>query len=220
MFSSISNKYVCFIGLSLLIVLSFIVWRTSLACAATTRATRANLARNGPDPGPGGPILSHQQNNQAVQEVNNGGGNATFVGNGQGNSGNQGFNKGLNQANAANGGNQVSGQRKIIGIQQNNQILQATNNGGGNATFTGTNQGNSGNQGINQGNNQDNSGNLGNQVNNQGDIIGTQINDPGTEVNNQGSTVQHQVNYINLLPNLGIGLSLYPHLQLSLGLGR
>jgi len=205
---------------SLLIILSFFVWKTALARVSTAQITHAGLARTGQDPGPGGPVLSNQENNQAVQAVNNGGGNATFVGKGQGNSGNQGINKGLNQTNAANGGNQVSGQRRIIGVQENNQFLQATNNGGGNATFIGTGQGNSGNQGINQGNNQDNSNNRGNQVNNQGDIIGTQINDPGTEVNNQGSLIQHQVDYINLLPNLGIGLHLLPSPQLVLSLGR
>src|SRR5579875_2586944 len=194
MLSSRSHAYICFMVFSLLIVFSFLVWKTALARVSTAQITHAGLARTGQDPGPGGPVLSNQENNQAVQAANNRGGNATSVGKGQGNSGNQ--------------GNRVRRQRRIICVQENNQLLQATNNGGGNATFIGTGQGNSGNQGINQGNNQDNSNNRGNQVNNQGDIIGTQINDPGTEVNNQGSLIQHQVDYINLLPNLGIGLHL------------
>lgn len=189
------------------------------ASPAQTVFSRTDLASQWQGIGPGGPGIHRQQNNQFLQGVNNGGGNATFVGAGQGNSGNLGVNNGLNQVNAANGGNQVSGQHKSLGFQQNEQALQSINNGGRNTTLIGNNQGNSGNQGINRGLNQDNSGNSGNQVNNQGNVIGVQVNNQGSQVNNNGNLILHQINYINLLPAIRLHVALVPRPQLSLGLG-
>lgn len=167
--------------------------------------------------GPGG----NQQNNQSYHGISNTGNHATLVGRNQGNSGNSGINHGLNQDVSANSGNQVSGQHKSIGVQQNNQLIHQGNGSGSgnNATFIGADQGNSGNSGFNLGNSQDNSGNTGNQVNNQGNIIGTQINNQGSNVANDGNIIENQVNYINLIPGLGVYMSLRPKLQFAVSVG-
>lgn len=172
-----------------------------------------------PGPPPSGPS---QINNQSFHGVNGNRNVTTLVGTNQGNSGNQGLNRGYSQDNSVNSGNQVSGQRKIIQLQENNQYLQQSDDQGSNNTNTqiGSNQGNSGNEGLNFGHNQDNSSNTGNQVNNEGNVIGTQINKQGTTVNNQGDLIEHQTNYLYLLPNVGIEFTLKPRLQIGLSVGR
>src|SRR5690349_22871362 len=100
------KRHLSFSLSGLLLILLLVVGSVSLAVVspAQTAFSRANLASRWQGIGPGGPGIHHQQNNQVLQGVNNGGGNATFVGAGQGNSGNLGVNKGLNQVNSANGG--------------------------------------------------------------------------------------------------------------------
>ncbi len=174
------------------------------------------------DPQPG----DVQQNTQQYR------GNSFFndhglhVGQNQANSGNEGANHGLSQDNSANAGNQVSGQRKVIKTQINNQFFhpgEGSGSGSGSnntSTFIGAFQGNSGNSGINLGNNQDNSGNFGNEVNNQGNIIGTQVNKQGSTVVNDGNIIQHQINYVQLIPGIGVYLSVRPKLQFSISVGN
>lgn len=221
MFFLILKRRLYFVISSLLPILLILVMGVLLVFASPvqTALSRTDLAQRWQGIGPGGPDIHHQQNNQSLQAVANGSGNATFTGAGQGNSGNLGVNNGLNQVNASNLGNQVSGQRKNVGLQENDQAFQQTNNNSHNATLIGTNQGNSGNQGINRGLNQDNSGNNGNQVNNQGNVIGVQVNNQGSQVNNNGNLILHQINYIDLLPAIHLHVALVPRPQLSLGLG-
>ncbi len=216
MTSSIIRNSIFWSIVSLLIVV-FLIVRASFACAVTTARDVAHpnlihtMHRERHDTAPG-----DQQNSQFLAG-SNGGLNSTFVGAHQGNSGNQGLNRGLNQDNGGNSGNQISGQRKIIEFQNNDQQVQGgSDNSSSSSTYSGIDQGNSGNQGINRGFNQDNAGNSGNEVNNQGNVIGTQINNQGSEVNNNGSIIQHQVNVIGLLPSLQAHLSLFPKPQLSL----
>lgn len=168
------------------------------------------------------PSINHQQNSQFFHGVTNADNHAIFLGRNQGNSGNQGLNRGDSQDTSLNGANSISSQHKPIGIQQNDQLIQGNGgSGSGNsATFVGSNQGNSGNEGWNSGNNQDNANNAGNQVNNQASTIGTQINAQSSEVNNQGSVIGHQVDNISLLPGLGVSLTVRPRLQLALNVGR
>lgn len=165
---------------------------------------------------------NNQQNNQSYRGASGIGNTAVIVGRRQGNTGNPGLNRGFNQDDSGNSGNQLSGQRKPINVQDNHQFLhQGNGSGSGNrATFIGAFQGNSGNSGFNLGNNQDNSGNSGNQVNNQGNIIGTQINNQGSSVTNDGNIIQHQVNYVNLIPGLGLYVSLRPKLQFAVSIGN
>jgi hypothetical protein len=175
-------------------------------------------------PGPLPPIGGAQVNNQASSGSINNGNVTSFLGANEGNSGNQGLNRGFTQDNTVNLGNEVSGQRRVIGTQVNNQYQRQTGGGasGSNNTtsFAGIDQGNSGNEGINLGHNQDNAGNSGNQVNNQGNIIGTQINSQGSDVTNQGDIIEKQVNYVTLLPGVHLGLSLQPKLRFGLSLGN
>ncbi len=168
------------------------------------------------------PPLKSQENNQNYHGASNFHDSASVVGHHQGNTGNPGVNHGFNQDNSVNSGNQVSTQRKIIGVQSNNQFLHRKNGtGAGNtATFIGAFQGNSGNSGFNLGNNQDNSVNSGNQVNNQGNVIGTQINKQGSSVTNDGNIIQHQINYIDLIPGLGVYVSLRPKIQFAVSVGN
>jgi hypothetical protein len=162
-----------------------------------------------------------QHNNQSFNGRSHFGNSAVFVGQGQGNTGNQGVNRGDNMDSSANGGNQVSERHTPIKTQVNNQSLTQSEGGAGNTvTFIGADQGNTGNSGINTGNNQDNAGNMGNQVNNQANVIGTQINAQGTTVNNEGSTILHQINYVNLIPSLGLTFSLRPRFQFGLTAGK
>lgn len=163
-----------------------------------------------------------QQNNQRFQGVSSSGNHAFLVGSNQGNTGNEGINPGFAQDNSIDSGNQVTGQRKSIGYQQNNQLVggDGGSNNGNTSTYFGFNQGNSGNEGVNLGNNQDNAGNSGNQVNNQGNVIGTQVNNQGSTVNNSGNIIEHQINYINLLPGVGVYVGLKPKLEFALSLGK
>ncbi len=159
---------------------------------------------------------TNQQNNQSFRGISSSGNSAHVVGSNEANSGNQGTNRGFSQDNSGNAGNIVSGQRKPIDVQENNQSFEGNGSGEGNkVTMIGRNQGNSGNEGLNFGHNQDNANNSGNQVNNQGNIIGTQINNQGTVVNNQGNTIGRQINYLSLLPGLRLSLRLRP-LQVGL----
>lgn len=165
-----------------------------------------------------------QQNNQGFQGVTHSGNNALLIGHDEGNSGNPGVNRGFNQDDSVDGGNQVAGQRKAIGVQANNQLITGhgggASNSGNSSTSIGFDQGNSGNSGVNLGNNQDNAGNFGNQVNNQANVIGTQVNKQGTTVNNDNDVIQHQINYVNLLPNVGVYLGVRPKLEFSVSLGK
>ena len=164
-----------------------------------------------------------QQNNQGFQGISNSGNNALLIGHNEGNTGNAGLNRGFNQDDSVDSGNQVVGQRKAIGVQANNQLITGhggASNSGNTATSIGFDQGNSGNSGVNLGNNQDNAGNLGNQVNNQANVIGTQVNKQGTTVNNDNDVIQHQINYVNLLPNVGVYLGVRPKLEFSVSVGK
>lgn len=165
-----------------------------------------------------------QQNNQAHSGNSFFGNQAISVGHAQDNTGNIGVNRGINQDDSANAGNQVSGQHKVIKTQINNQALHQSGNGasgsGNSATFIGAFQGNSGNSGLNFGNNQDNAGNFGNQVNNQGNIIGTQVNKQGSSVVNDGNIIQHQINYVQLVPGLSVYVSVRPKLQFAISIGN
>lgn len=201
-------KYRLYFVISSVLVASLFTIHLALPAGAVTRA--------GPQPG------NNQQNNQSYHGASNFGNRAVVVGHRQGNTGNPGLNRGFNQDNSGNSGNQLSGQKKSIKVQDNHQFLhQADGSGGGNSTtFIGAFQGNSGNSGFNSGNNQDNSGNAGNQVNNQGNIIGTQINKQGSSVTNDGNIIQHQVNYVDLIPGLGIYVSLRPKLQFAVSVGK
>lgn len=167
---------------------------------------------------------SVQQNNQGFQGVTHSGNSALLVGHNEGNSGNPGLNRGFNQDDSVDGGNQVAGQRKAIGVQANNQLIaghgDGVSNSGNSSTSIGFDQGNSGNSGINLGNNQDNAGNFGNQVNNQANVIGTQVNKQGSTVNNDNNVIQHQINYVNLLPNVGVYLGVRPKLEFSVSVGK
>lgn len=211
-----------FLGISLLFLLLLYsrLWDIPAisAHAAYKRVSAVSMAQSAtprqpaPDPPP-------QVNSQFLQPPSN---NSTIIvsrGSNQGNSGNQGENDGFNQDSSANSGNAISSQHKHIGLQENNQLIQNNGNSGGgetDITNIGLDQGNSGNEGENNGFNQDNAQNSGNQVNNQGTVIGTQINNQGSEVNNNGSTIQHQVNYVSLLPNIQLHISLQPRPQISL----
>ena len=73
--------------------------------------------------------IQYQQNIQNFEGGSGGGGSATFIGDNQGNSGNEGFNTGFNQDNANNSGNQVNNQGDIIGTQINNQGSTVNNDG-------------------------------------------------------------------------------------------
>jgi len=165
-----------------------------------------------------------QQNNQGFQGITHSGNSALLIGHNEGNSGNPGLNRGFNQDDSVDGGNQVAGQRKAIGVQANNQLITghggSGSNSGNSSTNIGFDQGNSGNSGINLGNNQDNAGNFGNQVNNQANVIGTQVNKQGTTVNNDNNVIQHQINYVNLLPNVGVYLGVRPKLEFSVSVGK
>src|SRR5581483_11329253 len=218
------KKYTLLFILSSLVAGVFLSHMLLSASAATTpqgiRKMRTDAARGITVDPPRPESLSghgtNQQNNQSFQGVSSSNDHARLVGRNQGNSGNQGENRGFNQDDSENAGNMVSGQKKSIEVQDNNQTLQGGGSGEGNSvTMVGSNQGNSGNQGTNLGNNQDNSANAGNQVNNQGNIIGTQINNQGSVVNNQGNIIGRQVNYLSLLPGLRVSLSLQP-LQVGL----
>jgi hypothetical protein len=159
-----------------------------------------------------------RQNNQSFVGTSNSGNEVNFWGNNQGNSGNQGYNRGFSQDNGSNSGNMVSSQRKNIQYQENNQYNAGGGSNGNNiTTMIGKNQGNSGNQGINQGYNQDNASNSGNQVNNQGNVIGTQINNQGTQVNNNGSIIGKQINHVTLIPPLHANLSLGSAFRFAVG---
>lgn len=238
MVSSIFKNRFYLIVLSSIGMLLLIGSAGSLAIAATGHATRAvsiGIARHrtnaeahlagrpaGPPPPPPG---NNQVNNQAFHGGGGANDNVTnVIGANEGNTGNQGINRGYSQDNAINHGNQVSGQRRAIAVQQNNQYLrQGDGGGGGNGnttTFMGSNQANSGNEGLNFGHNQDNANNSGNQVNNEGNVIGTQINKQGTTVNNRGNVIQNQINYVNLLPGLGVTLTLQPKIQVGLSVGN
>jgi hypothetical protein len=216
------NKKIYSVFYALPITLLLLAGGTSLVFASPIRTTlsRGSVGNSWQHIGRGKPDLHHQENNQVFRGVSNNSGNATFVGTDQGNSGNLGLNNGLDQVNTANAGNQVVSQHKNIEVQNNDQSLRRTNNGGGNTTLIGTNQGNSGNQGTNNGFNQDNAGNQGNQVNNQGNIIGVQINKQGTQVNNNGNLILHQINNISLLPPIHLHFALLPKPQLSLSTGE
>lgn len=211
------KKYMFLFILSSFIAGLFLLHMALSASAATMSVAQQGIrgmganANNGrvgpPQPGDG----TEQQNNQSFHGVSNSGNSAHVVGRNEANSGNQGVNRGFSQDNAGNAGNVVSGQRKSIDVQENNQTFQGSGSGAGNSvTMIGSNQGNSGNQGLNFGNNQDNANNSGNQVNNQANVIGVQINNQGSVVNNQGNTIGHQINYLSLLPGLRLSLSLRP----------
>lgn len=75
---------------------------TSLMFASPvqTALSRTDLAQRGQGIGPGGPGIHHQQNGQFFQGINNNGVNATFVGAGQGNSGNLGIKKGVSNSSS------------------------------------------------------------------------------------------------------------------------
>lgn len=164
--------------------------------------------------------LDHRENNQVNNQLFQGGfnneSNSFYLGNNQGNSGNQGYNRGFNQDNSGNSGNQVVNHQKVIEYQVNNQLFEGQNQN--NSFYLGSNQGNSGEGGINEGFSQDNSGNQGNQVNNQGNIIGTQINGQGSDINNEGNIIEHQINYgyFSLLPGLDLSIDLTAKPRLSL----
>jgi hypothetical protein len=176
------------------------------------------VSSSGPLPG------TNQQNNQSFHGASFFGDKVISIGHGQDNSGNSGVNHSINQDDSGNAGNAVSGQRKNIKTQVNHQFLHQGSGGvtgsGNSSTLIGAFQGNSGNSGINLGNNQDNTGNFGNQVNNQGNVIGTQINKQGSSVTNDGNIIQHQINYVDLIPGLGIYVSLRPKVQFSVSIGR
>ncbi len=176
------------------------------------------VSSSGPLPGP------NQQNNQSYHGASFFGNRGISIGRRQNNTGNSGVNHNFNQDDSGNAGNEVSGQRKNIRTQVNNQFLHQSSGGltgtGNSSTLIGAFQGNSGNSGINLGNNQDNTGNFGNQVNNQGNIIGTQINKQGSSVTNDGNIIQHQINYVDLIPGLGIYVSLRPKIQFAVSIGH
>lgn len=197
----------------------FVLSGILIAFVCTIRVALPAAAVTISGPGPGGV----QQNRQIYHGASNFNNVGVLIGHGQGNTGNSGLNRGFNQDNAANTGNQLSGQRKVIGVQNNHQFLHQNDEatGSGNrTTFIGAFQGNTGNSGVNLGHNQDNSGNTGNQVNNQGNIIGTQINKQGSTVNNDGNIIQHQINYVDLIPGLGVYVSVRPKLQLAVSVGH
>jgi hypothetical protein len=197
--------------------LYFVLSGILIALICTIRVALPAVAIIGPRPG------DTQQNRQIFHGASNFGNTAIIRGRNQANSGNPGVNRGFNQDNTANAGNQLTSQHKRIGIQNNQQFLHQSENGssgGNNATFIGAFQGNSGNSGINLGNNQDNSANSGNQVNNQGNIIGTQINKQGSSVTNDGNIIQHQINYVDLIPGLGVYVSLRPKIQFAVSIGH
>lgn len=201
-------KYRLYIVIASILVAFLLTIHIALPAVAVTAS--------GPQPG------RNQQNNQSYRGASAFGNSAVIIGHRQGNTGNPGLNRGLNLDDSGNTGNQMSGQRKAINVQDNHQFLHQSNgSGSGNsATFIGAFQGNSGNSGFNLGNNQDNSGNSGNQVNNQGNIIGTQINKQGSSVTNDGNIIQHQVNYVDLIPGLGLYVSLRPKLQFAVSIGN
>jgi hypothetical protein len=170
------------------------------------------------------PPINNQQNSQSYHGTSNFGNHAIVIGNRQGNTGNAGVNRGFNQDDSLNTGNQVVSQHKPIKTQVNNQFFHQSENsasGSGNSsTMIGAFQGNSGNSGLNFGNNQDNAGNSGNQVNNQGNIIGAQINKQGSSVTNDGNIILHQINYIQLFPNTRIYFSFRPKLTFAVSVGN
>lgn len=232
MISFLIKKRIYIIFFSGLIAFLFItpivssVYNSTLADAKAASAvvfSKYGWLQNGPPPPVVLPPANSQQNNQSFHGVSSSGNRALLVGRNEGNSGNQGLNNGFAQDNASDSGNQISGQRKPIGYQQNNQLIAGDgggSNSGNSATNIGFNQGNSGNEGINLGNNQDNAGNTGNQVNNQANVIGTQVNEQGSTVNNDHNVIQHQINYVNLLPALGVYVGLKPRLEVALSVGK
>jgi hypothetical protein len=232
MLSFLMKKRIYIILFSGFIALLFLIPTVSAAYGSTIAdaktASAAVFSKYGwQQPGPPPPVVlppaNSQQNNQSFHGVSNSENKAILVGHNEGNTGNQGLNHGFAQDNAIDSGNQINGQRKPIGYQQNNQLIAGDgggSNSGNSATNIGFNQGNSGNQGINLGNNQDNAANTGNQVNNQANVIGTQVNEQGSTVNNDGNVIHHQINYINLLPHLGVYVRLKPRLELALSVNR
>lgn len=83
----------------------------------------------------------------------------------QGNSGNVGYNRGRNQDNSLNGGNQTVLSGRHVGYRRVNQYYYGDSHFGRHATrLWGYDEVNSGNDGTNRGMNQDNSSNGGNQL--------------------------------------------------------
>ena len=226
------KKRVCFVILGGISACLLLMHMMSAAYSSTisgaSKARADTLSSYNGQPAGSLPLVipaqgSIQQNNQSFHGISNSANHSLLVGRNEGNSGNQGVNGGFAQDNAADSGNQVSGQRKTIGVQQNNQLIAGNGSGsnsGNSATNIGFNQGNSGNEGINLGHNQDNAGNSGNQVNNQANVIGTQINKQGTTVNNDHNVIEHQINYVTLLPNVGLYLSMRPKLEFAISVGK
>lgn len=89
----------------------------------------------------------------------------TIGGHGQGDSGNDGHNRGHNQDNSINGGNQLVTVQRLRGYHRINQCYYGNSNyNNGVVHRGGYDQGNTGNAGTNDGLNQDNSANGGNQI--------------------------------------------------------
>lgn len=89
----------------------------------------------------------------------------TVGGHGQGNAGNAGHNRGHNQDNSLNGGNQLVALHRLRGYRRINQDYYGNSNYNNSAVHRGGyNQGNTGNSGTNDGLNQDNDSNGGNQI--------------------------------------------------------
>lgn len=89
----------------------------------------------------------------------------TVGGHGQGDSGNAGHNRGHNQDNSSNGGNQLVTLHRLRGYHRINQCYYGNSNYNNSVVHRGGyDQGNTGNAGTNDGLNQDNSSNSGNQI--------------------------------------------------------
>lgn len=165
------RKGICFILVSLSVLLLCMMSITSPAFASTRQATtpRTKLARTSATSAgqrrPVGRLSSERQvNNQHVHAVARNSGNKYYRGYGQGNSGNRSYNHGYNEDDSDNGGNQVVNHRGITRYSRNNQYFQIKATNSFNYHYAGYLQGNSGNGGENSGYNRDNSENFGNQV--------------------------------------------------------
>ncbi len=134
------------------------------AFAASARVTTTALksASRGATGAP--PWLYPQENNQYFHGSSNSGNYQRFTGHNLGNTGNQGYNRNVNQGNSTNGGNSLINQSLRRGYRRNNQFYWGQGNNSNTLIYEGDNEGNSGNQGLNDGINQDNSTNAGNQV--------------------------------------------------------
>ena len=108
---------------------------------------------------------SNSQEINQFHQGNSGFNNPIYsVGHDIGDTGNSGHNRGRNQDNDSNGGNQLVTTNRLRGHRRVNQYYYGSSNYNNPVYHRGYNQANNGNSGLNDGLNQDDSSNGGNQI--------------------------------------------------------